>query len=43
MQSFERCLFNYIRDELITKEEGMKTASAPDLLESLCAKLGEGG
>ncbi len=43
MQSFERCLFNYIRDELITKEEGLRTASSPEILESLCAKLAEDG
>ena len=43
MQSFERCLFNYIRDELITKEEGLKTATSPELLESLCAKINLGG
>ena len=39
MQSFEHCLFNYIRDGVITIEEGLMTAKQPEALKSLCEHL----
>ena len=41
MQSLDTCLFQYIRDGLITLEEGLRVANFPDVLKRMAAELPE--
>ena len=41
MQSLEMAIFNYIAEGMITFEEGLKIATFPDQIRSMCAKLPE--
>ena len=41
MQSLDTCLFQYVRDGLITLEEGLRVASYPDVLKRMAAELPE--
>ena len=41
MQSLDTCLFQYVRDGLITLEEGLRVANYPDVLKRMAAELPE--
>jgi twitching motility protein PilT len=41
MQSLDSCLFQYIRDGVITVEEGLHVANFPDVLKRMAAELPE--
>jgi twitching motility protein PilT len=41
MQSLDSCLFQYIKDGLITLEEGLRVANFPEVLKRLAAELPE--
>jgi twitching motility protein PilT len=41
MQSLDACLFQYIKDGLITPEEGLRVANFPDVLKRMTADLPE--
>jgi twitching motility protein PilT len=41
MQSLDSCLFQYVKDGLITLEEGLRVANFPEVLKRLAAELPE--
>jgi hypothetical protein len=41
MQSLDACLFQYIKDGLITPEEGLRVANFPEVLKRMTADLPE--
>jgi twitching motility protein PilT len=41
MQSLDACIYNHVRDNLISLEEGLKVAAYPDQLRQRCADLPE--
>jgi len=41
MQSLDTCLFQYVRDGLLTLEEGLRVANFPDVLKRMAAELPE--
>ncbi len=41
MVSMDTCIFNYIKDGLISMQEGLKVCDRPDQLRSQCAELAE--
>jgi twitching motility protein PilT len=41
MQSLDTCLFQYVREGLISVEEGLRVANFPDVLRRLTAELPE--
>ena len=41
MQALDSCIFRYIREGLITVDEGLKVANYPEVLRRQCADLPE--
>jgi twitching motility protein PilT len=41
MQSLDSCLFQYVRDGLITLDEGLRVANFPEILKRMAAELPE--
>jgi Tfp pilus assembly pilus retraction ATPase PilT len=41
MMSMDSCIFNYIRDGIITMEEGLKVTDRPEDMRKRCAELAE--